>query len=52
VSTSTSELEFRILGPVEVRSGDELGRLASDFNKLAETLERNETLRRRFMADV
>jgi two-component system sensor histidine kinase BaeS len=37
---------------VEVRSGDELGRLAEDFNKLAETLERNETLRRRFMADV
>ena len=37
---------------VEVRSGDELGRLADDFNKLAETLERNETLRRRFMADV
>ena len=37
---------------VDVRSGDELGRLADDFNKLAETLERNETLRRRFMADV
>jgi two-component system, OmpR family, sensor histidine kinase BaeS len=31
---------------------DELGRLALDFNRLAETLERNETLRRRFMADV
>jgi len=37
---------------VEVRSTDELGRLAGDFNRLAETLERNETLRRRFMADV
>ena len=37
---------------VEVRSSDELGRLAGDFNRLAETLERNETLRRRFMADV
>lgn len=37
---------------VDVRSGDELGRLSDDFNKLAETLERNETLRRRFMADV
>jgi len=37
---------------VDVRSGDELGRLAGDFNRLAETLERNETLRRRFMADV
>jgi two-component system sensor histidine kinase BaeS len=31
---------------------DELGRLALDFNRLAQTLERNETLRRRFMADV
>jgi two-component system sensor histidine kinase BaeS len=37
---------------VEVKSGDELGRLAQDFNGLAEKLERNETLRRRFMADV
>jgi two-component system sensor histidine kinase BaeS len=37
---------------VDVRSSDELGRLGDDFNRLAETLERNETLRRRFMADV
>src|SRR5437660_1005005 len=37
---------------VPVESHDELGRLAADFNRLAETLERNETLRRRFMADV
>src|SRR5207253_709884 len=37
---------------VEVRSGDELGRLAEDFNRLAQALERNEQLRRRFMADV
>ncbi|HYL89133.1 MAG TPA: sensor histidine kinase efflux regulator BaeS [Burkholderiales bacterium] len=37
---------------VEVASEDELGRLAADFNRLAESLERNETLRRRFMADV
>ena len=37
---------------VDVGSSDELGRLAGDFNRLAETLERNETLRRRFMADV
>lgn len=31
---------------------DELGRLAHDFNRLAETLERNERLRRDFMADM
>jgi two-component system sensor histidine kinase BaeS len=37
---------------VEVGSRDELGRLGGDFNRLAETLERNEALRRRFMADV
>jgi len=37
---------------VEVRSADELGRLAEDFNRLAQSLERNEQLRRRFMADV
>jgi two-component system sensor histidine kinase BaeS len=37
---------------VPVGTRDELGRLAADFNRLAETLERNETLRRRFMADV
>jgi two-component system sensor histidine kinase BaeS len=37
---------------VVVHADDELGRLAGDFNRLAEALERNETLRRRFMADV
>ncbi|MFB4203780.1 ATP-binding protein [Arhodomonas sp. KWT2] len=31
---------------------DELGQLANDFNRLAETLERNERLRRAFMADI
>lgn len=31
---------------------DELGQLARDFNRLAETLERNERLRREFMADM
>lgn len=31
---------------------DELGQLAHDFNRLAETLERNERLRRDFMADM
>jgi two-component system sensor histidine kinase BaeS len=37
---------------VSVTSTDELGRLAADFNRLANTLERNENLRRDFMADV
>lgn len=33
-------------------SGDEMGQLARDFNLLAETLERNEQLRRRWVADI
>ena len=37
---------------VAVTSRDELGRLAEDFNRLAEALQKNEALRRRFMADV
>ena len=31
---------------------DEIGRLAHDFNQLAVTLQRNEAMRREFMADV
>lgn len=37
---------------VSVDTEDEVGRLARDFNQLAKTLERNEKLRREFMADV
>lgn len=37
---------------VKVSSTDELGRLAEDFNRLANSLERNERLRRDLMADV
>jgi two-component system sensor histidine kinase BaeS len=37
---------------VAVASRDELGRLAEDFNRLAQALQHNEALRRRFMADV
>ncbi|OON39680.1 two-component system sensor histidine kinase BaeA [Izhakiella australiensis] len=37
---------------VEVSSQDELGRLAQDFNRLAGTLEKNESMRRAFMADI
>ncbi len=37
---------------VEVTSQDELGQLARDFNQLAESLEKTETNRRAFMADI
>lgn len=37
---------------VDVQRRDELGRLAADFNRLAETLQRNERLRTAFMADM
>jgi len=35
-----------------VKSADEFGRLADDFNLLARTLQQNEDMRRRMMADV
>lgn len=37
---------------VSVASHDEVGQLAADFNHLAQTLQRNEHMRRDFMADV
>lgn len=37
---------------VTVSSSDELGQLSENFNQLARTLEKNEQLRRDFMADV
>ena len=37
---------------VEVSSQDELGQLAHDFNLLARSLEKNESMRRAFMADI
>ena len=37
---------------VEVGSQDELGQLAGDFNRLASSLEKNESMRRAFMADI
>lgn len=37
---------------VDVRTSDEFGRLADDFNVLARTLQKNEDMRRRMMADV
>ena len=37
---------------VNAVAGDELGQLARDFNSLAQTLESNEQLRRRWVADI
>lgn len=37
---------------VAVATQDEVGRLSGDFNQLALTLERNDRMRRNFMADV
>ncbi|HEX4500216.1 MAG TPA: two-component system sensor histidine kinase BaeS [Scandinavium sp.] len=37
---------------VTASGADELGRLAQDFNQLASTLERNQQMRRDFMADI
>lgn len=37
---------------VNTGSQDELGRLAQDFNQLASTLEKNQQMRRDFMADI
>ncbi|WP_051883582.1 ATP-binding protein [Salinisphaera hydrothermalis] len=37
---------------VTLGRGDEIGRLALDFNHLADTLARNEAMRRRMMADI
>jgi two-component system OmpR family sensor kinase/two-component system sensor histidine kinase BaeS len=37
---------------VAVSSQDDLGDVASSFNQMAESLERNETLRRHMMADI
>jgi len=37
---------------VQVSSRDELGQLATDFNHLAHTLERNEQARRQWIADI
>jgi two-component system sensor histidine kinase BaeS len=37
---------------VQATSGDEIGGLAGDFNRLALSLQKNEQMRRAFMADV
>ncbi len=37
---------------IRVSSGDELGQLADDFNKMAQTLEKYEDLRRQWLSDI
>lgn len=37
---------------VDASGSDELGKLAQDFNQLASTLDRNQQMRRDFMADI
>lgn len=37
---------------VRATAGDELGQLARDFNSLAQTLEKNQQLRRQWVADI
>jgi two-component system sensor histidine kinase BaeS len=49
-SRSLAEGDFETRIPA--RSNDELGRLARDFNELARALERNEGLRRQWVADI
>jgi len=53
IATATQQLadgDYAIrIAPV---SDDSVGRLARDFNRLAEKLQRNELLRRNFMADI
>lgn len=44
--------EFEFDTKIEVRSGDELGQLANDFNQMAQTLKKYETLRRQWLTDI
>jgi len=37
---------------IQVSSGDELGQLAHDFNKMAQTLERYEHMRKQWISDI
>ncbi len=37
---------------IEIRSRDELGELAADFNEMAQALERYEQMRRQWLADI
>ncbi len=53
LTRGTQELaEGRFEKRLEARSSDELGGLATNFNVLAETLERNQQAQRRWIADI
>lgn len=43
---------FKFSTRIQARSKDELGRLGEDFNRMARTLEKYETLRTQWMADI
>nr|WP_320190753.1 ATP-binding protein [uncultured Desulfobacter sp.] len=44
--------QFKFSTRIQARSSDELGRLGEDFNRMARTLEKYETLRTQWMADI
>jgi two-component system sensor histidine kinase BaeS len=44
--------EFKFDTKIDVRSQDELGQLAMDFNRMAATLKKYETLRRQWLTDI
>ncbi len=44
--------DYRVRLPCEGRRSDELAQLISDFNSLADTLEKSRTLRERWVADI
>jgi len=48
LAISSGDLSYR----VDDSSSDEVGQLASNFNHLAKTLEKNETARKRWIADI
>lgn len=53
LATATTKLASGIYDiRVPAEATDELGQLARDFNRLAGTLEKNEQLRRRWVADI
>lgn len=43
---------FHFNARVDIISNDELGMLATDFNRMAQTLEKYETLRKNWISDI